>query len=51
MTQNEIDLINLIRDSNDSEKAIEIAMDLMIAFLKNYEELRDTSSEPHQVAS
>ena len=51
MTQNEIDLINLIRNSDDPEKAIEIAMELMIAFLKNYEELQDTSSVPHQVAS
>lgn len=51
MTNNEKELLNIIHHHSNPEEAMEIAMDLMIAFLKNYEELRDTSSAPHQVAS
>lgn len=51
MTNNEKELLNIIQHHSNPEEAIEIAMELMIAFLKNYEELQDTSSVPHQVAS
>lgn len=45
MTENELELLNIIRTSENPEKAIGIAIDLMIGFLTKREALRDTSSE------
>ena len=45
MTENELELLHIIRTSENPEKALGIAFDLMIAFLSKREALRDTSSE------
>ena len=45
MTENELELLNIIRTSENPEKAIEIAIDLMLGFLAKHEALRDTFSE------
>ena len=45
MTENELELLYIIRNHDDPEKALQIAMNLMIDFLAQREELRDTSSE------
>jgi hypothetical protein len=37
MPENEIMLLNLIREHDDPEKAIEIAIDVIIGFLKQLE--------------
>ena len=47
MTENELELLNIIRTNENPEKALHIAMELMITFLMKLEELQDTSSE-HQ---
>ena len=44
MTDYELELLYIIRTSENPEKALKIAMDLMIDFLKPHEALRDTSS-------
>lgn len=51
MTNNENELLNIIHQHSNPEKALKIAMDLMIDFLTNYEALRDTSFVPPQEAS
>ena len=43
MTENELELLYIIRNHDDPEKALEIAMSLMIDFLAKHEEPRDTS--------
>lgn len=45
MTENELELMYIIRNHNDPEKALQIAMSLMIDFLAKHEELQDTSFE------
>ena len=45
MTDHELELLYIIRTSENPEKALGIAIDLMIDFLKKHGELRDTSSE------
>ena len=44
MTDNELELLNMIRTSENPEKALKIAFDLMIDFLVKREVLQDTSS-------
>ena len=44
MTNNERELLNIIHQHDNPERAIEIALNLMIDFLKQREEPRDTSS-------
>ena len=44
MTDNELELLNMIRTSENPEKALKIAFDLMIDFLVKLEVLQDTSS-------
>lgn len=51
MTNNEKELLKIIHQHSNPEKALEIAMKLMIDFSKNYEELQGTSFELHQEAS
>ena len=51
MTENERELINLIRENDNPQKALAIAMELMIDFLEKYEAPQDTSSALHQEAS
>ena len=43
MTDNELELLYIIRTSENPEKALKTALDLMIDFLEKHEELRDTS--------
>lgn len=45
MTENELELLYIIRTSKSPEKALTTAIDLMIDFLTKREALRDTSSE------
>ena len=45
MTENEKELLMLIRKSENPEKALKVAMDLAIDFLKKREALQCTSSE------
>ena len=45
MTKNERELLNMIRSHEDPEKALRIALDLLIIFLEKHEEPQDTSSE------
>ena len=51
MTENEKELIKLIRENDNPSQALATAMELMIDFLKNYGALQDTSSVPQQEAS
>ena len=51
MTNNEKELINIIHQHSNPDKALKIAMDLMIDFLRNYEAPQDTSPVLHQEAS
>ena len=51
MTTNEKELLDLIQQHPNPKKALEIAMELMTDFLKNYEESQDTSSVLRQEAS
>ena len=44
MTENELELLYIIRTNENPEKALGIALDLMIDFLTQHEALRDTSS-------
>ena len=44
MTDNELELLYIIRTSENPEKALKIALDLMIDFLKPREAPQDTSS-------
>ena len=45
MTENELELLYIIRNHDDPEKALEFAMNLLVTFLAKREELRDTSFE------
>lgn len=45
MTNNERELLSIIRDRHDPERAVEIALDLMIDFLTRREVPQDTSFE------
>ena len=45
MTENELELLHIIRTSENPEKALSTALDLLIDFLAQREELRDTSFE------
>ena len=51
MTDNEKELLNIIREHDNPERAIEIAIGLMITFLEMREELRDTSSVRPRVSA
>lgn len=51
MTENERELINLIRESDNPQQALAKAMELMIDFLRSYGAPQDTSSVLHQEAS
>ena len=44
MTDNELELLYIIRTSENPEKTLKIAMELMIDFLKKREAPQDTSS-------
>lgn len=44
MTDNENELLNIIRDYNNPEQAVEIAINLLIDFLEKHEVPQDTSS-------
>lgn len=46
MTDNEKELLNIIRSHDNPERAIEIALELMLTFLTPHEEPPDTSSVP-----
>ena len=48
MTDNEHELLNIIRTHDNPDTALRIAIDLMIDFLKRHEAPQDTSSVPHQ---
>lgn len=43
MTNNELELLYIIRTNENPEKALKIALDLMIDFLAKREEPQDTS--------
>ena len=45
MTENEYELLNMIRNHNNPEQAVEIAIGLLIDFLAKLEAPPDTSSE------
>lgn len=51
MTDNEKELIKLIRENDNPQQALAIAMELMIEILKKHEVPQDTSSELHREAS
>lgn len=51
MTNNENELLNIIHQQSNPEKALKIALDLLIDFSKNYEALQDTSFVLHQEVS
>lgn len=44
MTDNEKELLNIIRSHDDPKRAIEIAIEIMLDFLKPHEEPPDTLS-------
>jgi hypothetical protein len=43
MTDNEKELLNIIRSHDNPERAVGIAIEIMIDFLKKHEEPQDTS--------
>jgi hypothetical protein len=51
MTNNEKELLNIIHQHSNPEKALKIALDLIVDFSKNFEAPQDTSSVLHQEAS
>ena len=51
VTENERELINLIRENDNPQQALALAMELMIDFLEKYGVPQDTSSVLHQEAS
>lgn len=51
MNANEIELINLIRSSNDPDRALGIALSLLADFLGSHEVLQGTSSATLQAVS
>lgn len=44
MSNNEKELITIIREHDDPQKALEMAFDLLLTFLNWHEEPQDTSS-------
>ena len=46
MTDNELELLYIIRTSGNPEEALKIALDLMIDFLPSVEAPQDTSLAP-----
>ena len=44
MTENELELLNLIRTNDNPEKALKIALDLIFEFLDEREAPQDTSA-------
>ena len=48
MTDHELELLYIIRTNENPEKALKIALDLMIDFLEKREAPPDTSSEHRQ---
>ena len=51
MTNNEKELLNIIYQHSNPEKALTTALDLAMVFLMNYEAPQDTSSVLHQEVS
>ena len=49
MTDNERELINIIRDCENPKYAAELALNLLIEFLSEREALQDTSSAPPRI--
>lgn len=45
MTNNEKELLDIIRNHDNPEQALQVAIDLIYLFLKQHEEPRCTSSE------
>ena len=45
MTENEMELIHIIRTSDDPKGALDVALKLIALFLEKREEPQDTSSE------
>lgn len=45
MTDNELELLNIIREHDDPAKAVEIAINLLVDFLAKREVPQGTSSE------
>ncbi len=43
MTQNEIALINMIREQSDTERALMIALQIIISYLKRHESFEEPS--------
>jgi hypothetical protein len=43
MTENELELLYIIRTSENPEKALKTALDLLIDFSRQHEALQDTS--------
>lgn len=50
MTENERELINIIKSHSNPKQAVELALNLMLDFLAKHEVPQDTSSEPRQEA-
>ena len=48
MTDNELELLYIIRTNENPEKALKTALDLIIDFLAKREALQDTSSAHHR---
>ena len=51
MTQNEIELINTIRDSANPEKVAEYALNLFLDYLHTHESSQETRVVAHQVSA
>ena len=51
MTDNEKELLDIIRSHDNPKQAVEIAIELMIDFLKKREEPQDTSSVHPRVSA
>lgn len=51
MTDNEKELLNIIREHDNPERAVGFAIELMIDFLKKREVPQDTFSEHRQVSA
>lgn len=51
MTDNEKELLNIIREHDDPERAVGIAIELMIAFLEKRGVPQDTSFEHPRVSA
>lgn len=48
MTPNEKELLKIVREHDDPERAVEIAINLLIEFLAKHEVPQDTSSAHHR---